>query len=324
MRSQGRPKRESRPLGASAAAKTRALGKRASEAPLFPGFTAHRILTPATQIHCVVGGNGPAVLLLHGYPQTHAIWHRVAPELARHYTVVCADLRGYGDSGKPPSDAAHAPYSKRAMAQEMVTLMRDLGHSCFRLVGHDRGGRVAHRLCLDHPEAVTHAAVLDISPTRTMYERTDRAFATAYYHWFFLIQPFDLPERLIGADPVYYLHRKLGGWGSAGLAHFDSRALAEYERCFSDPATIHASCEDYRAAASMDLEHDAADGAQKIRCPLLVLWGERGVVHRLFKPLEDWRAVADDVRGRSLPGGHYLAEELPRETLQELIPFLAL
>ena len=288
--------------------------------PFFPGFTAHRIRTAQTEIRCVVGGDGPPVLLLHGYPQTHVMWHRVAPALARQYTVVCADLRGYGDSGKPPSDPSHAPYSKRAMAGDMVELMRDLGHPRFRLAGHDRGGRVAHRLCLDHPDVVSHVAVLDISPTRTMYAATDMAFATAYYHWFFLIQPFDLPERLIGADPVYYLHRKLGGWGT-GLAHFDPRALAEYERCYSNPETIHASSEDYRAAASIDLEHDAANGAQRVGCPLLVLWGERGVVHRYFKPLDDWAAVATDVRGRALPCGHYLAEEVPDQTLAELTAF---
>ena len=291
-----------------------------SSETFFPGFTTHRIRTSGTEIRCVVGGNGPPMLLLHGYPQTHMMWHRVAPLLARDYTVVCADLRGYGDSGKPVSDETHAAYSKRAMAQDMVELMRDLGHPQFRLVGHDRGGRVAHRLCLDHPAAVTHVAVLDISPTRTMYERTDRAFATAYYHWFFLIQPFDLPERLIGADPTYYLRRKLGGWGT-GLDHFDPRALAEYERCFGNPETIHASCEDYRAAASIDLAHDAA--AQRITCPLLVLWGQRGIVNRLFDPLADWRAVADDVRGRALPCGHYLAEELPDDTLRELAVFFA-
>jgi haloacetate dehalogenase len=288
--------------------------------PLFPGFTTHRIRTSATEIRCAVGGDGPPVLLLHGYPQTHAMWHRVAPSLARNYTVVCADLRGYGDSGKPASDDAHAAYSKRAMAQDMVELMRDLGHPRFRLVGHDRGGRVAHRLCLDSPGAVLQVALLDISPTRTMYAHTDQAFATAYYHWFFLIQPFDLPERLIGADPVYYLRRKLGGWGT-GLDHFDPRALAEYERCFSNPETIHASCEDYRAAASIDLEHDAVE--QKVACPMLVLWGERGVVNRLFDPLADWRAVATNVQGRALAAGHYLAEEVPDETLRELTGFFA-
>lgn len=288
----------------------------------FPGFTTHRIRTSGAEIRCAVGGDGPPLLLLHGYPQTHVMWHRVAPAVARTYTVVCADLRGYGDSGKPPSDDTHVAYSKRAMAQDMVELMRDLGHGTFRLAGHDRGGRVAHRLCLDHPDCVSHVAMLDISPTRTMYAGTNQAFATAYYHWFFLIQPYDLPERLIGADPVYYLRRKLGGWGT-GLAHFDPRALAEYERCFKDPATIHATCEDYRAAASIDLVHDAQTEVQKIACPLLVLWGERGIVHRFFKPIDDWRAVASDVRGKALPCGHYLAEEVPEETLRELTAFFA-
>lgn len=296
-----------------------------ADAALFPGFVAHRIATTGTEIHAIVGGKGAPLLLLHGYPQTHAIWHQVAPRLAESYTVVCADLRGYGDSGKPASDATHAAYSKRAMAQDMVEVMRALGHERFRLVGHDRGGRVAHRLCLDHPGAVERVAVLDISPTRTMYRATTQSFATAYYHWFFLIQPYDLPERLIGADPVYYLRRKLGGWGSEGLAPFDARALAEYERCYANAATIHATCEDYRAAASIDLAHDDADAAagRKVRCPLLALWGERGVVHRLFDPIADWQAVATDVRGRALSSGHYLAEEIPQETLAELLPFLA-
>ena len=288
----------------------------------FPGFASHRIKTRDAEIRCVVGGDGPPVLMLHGYPQTHVMWHRVAPALVQTYTVVCADLRGYGESSKPVTDATHAAYSKRAMARDMVELMRELGHARFRLVGHDRGARVAHRLCLDHPSAVSHVAMLDISPTRTMYARTSQAFATAYYHWFFLIQPFDLPERLIGADPVYYLRRKLGGWGT-GLVHFDPRALAEYERCFSNPATIHATCEDYRAAASIDLLHDAESESQRVECPLLVLWGKRGVVDRFFEPLDDWRAVARDVRGQALACGHYLAEEKPEDTLQALRAFLA-
>jgi haloacetate dehalogenase len=205
----------------------------------------------------------------------------------------------------------------------MVELMRDLGHPRFRLAGHDRGGRVAHRLCLDHPDVVEQVAVLDISPTRTMYAGTDMGFATAYYHWFFLIQPFDLPEKLIGADPGYYLRRKLGGWGSAGLECFDPRALAEYERCFRDPATIHATCEDYRAAASIDLEHDAADADadRRVTCPLLVLWGEKGIVNRCFRPIVDWGAAAADVRGSTLPAGHYLAEEAPDATLEALQDF---
>jgi len=203
----------------------------------------------------------------------------------------------------------------------MVELMRALGSSRFRLAGHDRGGRVSHRLCLDHPEAVERVAVLDISPTRLMFGKTDQAFATAYYHWFFLIQPFDLPEKMIGADPVWYLHKKIGSWGSAAASHFDPHALAEYERCFSDSATIHATCEDYRAAASIDLEHDAQDANKRIACPLLVLWGAKGVVGRLFNPIDDWKSVADDVRGKALPCGHYLAEEVPELTLAELSAF---
>ncbi len=291
---------------------------------LFPGFAPKRIRTTGTEIHCVVGGTGPPLLLLHGYPQTHAMWHKVAPALAREYTVVCADLRGYGDSGKPASDETHAAYSKRSMAQDMVEVMTALGFPRFRLAGHDRGGRVAHRLCVDHLDAVERVAVLDISPTRTMFAETNQAFATAYYHWFFLIQSFDLPERMIGADPTFYLHRKIGAW-SGGLKLFDPRALAEYERCFVDPATIHATCEDYRAAASIDLAHDDADvaAARKVRCPLLALWGDKGVVNRMFSPLSDWRAVADDVRGRALPSGHFLAEEAPEGTLQELQTFFA-
>ena len=233
---------------------------------------------------------------------------------------MCADLRGYGDSSKPDGGAGHVGYSKRAMANDQVEMMRALGFARFGLVGHDRGARVAHRLCLDHPLAVERVALLDISPTRIMYAGTDMAFATAYYHWFFLIQPFDLPERLIGADPVYYLHRKLSGFSSR-LQIFDPRALAEYERCFSDPATIHATCEDYRAAATIDLEHDAADAHLRVECPLLALWGAKGVVHRLFDPIADWKSVARDVRGKALPSGHYLAEEVPEETLAELLAF---
>jgi haloacetate dehalogenase len=287
---------------------------------LFPGFRSERIRTAGAEIACVIGGSGPPVLLLHGYPQTHAMWHRIAPSLARRFTVVCTDLRGYGDSSKPKGGERHVNYSKRAMAADQVEVMRSLGFPRFRLAGHDRGGRVAHRLCLDHPQAVERVAVLDISPTRIMYGKTDQVFATAYYHWFFLIQPFDLPERLIGADPVYYLRRKIGSW-AGGLSYFDPRALAEYERCFSDPATIHASCEDYRAAAAIDLEHDAADTSARVTCPLLVLWGERGVVNRLFEPLRDWGGVATDVRGRAFPCAHFLAEEAPDETLAELLTF---
>ena len=287
---------------------------------LFPGFATRRIATSGAEIHCEQGGSGPPLLMLHGYPQTHAMWHKIAPALAKRFTVVCADLRGYGDSSKPDGGTGHAGYSKRAMAMDQIEVMRTLGFGRFGLVGHDRGGRVAHRLCLDHPLAVDRVALLDISPTRIMYAGTDMAFATAYYHWFFLIQPFDLPERLIGADPIYYLRQKPSGFSSR-LHIFDPRALAEYERCFRDPATIHATCEDYRAAATIDLEHDAADAHLRVECPLLALWGEKGVVHRLFDPIADWNKVARDVRGKALPSGHYLAEEVPEETLSELEGF---
>jgi haloacetate dehalogenase len=292
---------------------------------LFPGFTTRRIRTSGADIHCEIGGSGPPLLLLHGFPQTHAMWHKIAPALAEENTVVCADLRGYGDSSKPPSDAGHEPYSKRAMAQDMLEVMAELGFRRFQVGAHDRGARVTHRMCVDHPHAVERAALIDISPTRKMYRQTSFEFATAYYHWFFLIQPFDLPERLIGADPKHYLRRKTGSWGTASQAFFDNRAYAEYERCYANAATIHASCEDYRAAASIDLAHDDEDVAagRKVACPLLILWGANGVVNRYFKPLEDWREVAVDVRGSALPGGHYLAEELPAETLREFRAFFA-
>ncbi len=289
---------------------------------LFPGFEARRLPGAGADIAFVIGGSGPPILLLHGFPQTHAMWHAIAPRLAENHTVVCTDLRGYGDSGKPDGGERSVGYSKRATAADQVAVMRQLGFDRFALAGHDRGGRVAHRLCLDHPAAVERVAMLDISPTRIMYARTDKAFATAYYHWFFLIQPFDLPERMIGADPVYYLRRQMGGL-SPGGAVIDPRALAEYERCFRDPATIHAACEDYRAAAGIDLEHDAADADARVRCPLLVLWGDRGVVHRMFQPLVDWGSVATDVHGQALACGHFLPEEAPDATCAALAAFFS-
>jgi len=266
----------------------------------------------------------PPLLLLHGFPQTHAMWHKVVPLLAAEFALVLPDLRGYGDSDKPPADATHATYSKRTMAADNVALMRLLGFERFAVCGHDRGGRVAHRMALDHPQAVERLMLLDISPTLTMYRRTDMEFARAYYHWFFLIQPEPLPERLIGADPVFYLRKKLGGWGSHGLELFDPRALAEYERCFSDPAAIHAMCEDYRAAASIDLEQDRADASARIACPTRVLWGEQGVVHRLFAPIADWQAkAAGTVSGCPTPGGHYIAEESPGLLVPEVQSFFS-
>ncbi len=288
---------------------------------MFEGFERIQIESRGATINAVRGGEGPPVLLLHGYPQTLAMWHLIAPRLTASFTVVATDLRGYGDSSKPEGGEEHAGYSKRAMAADQVEVMRTLGFGSFAVLGHDRGGRVAHRMALDHPQSVTRLAVLDIVPTRHVFETADKELAMAYYHWFFLSQPYDLPERLIGADPDYYLRKKLGGWGT-GFDSFASEAYAEYERCFRDPRTIHASCEDYRAAATIDLEHDGADRDRKVGCPLLALWGEQGVVERLYDVLGVWRGYASDVRGRALPCGHYLAEERPEETAEELVTFL--
>ncbi len=288
---------------------------------MFEGFERIQIETRGATINAVRGGEGPPVLLLHGYPQTLAMWHLVMPRLTASFTVVASDLRGYGDSSKPEGGEEHGGYSKRAMAADQVEVMRTLGFGSFAVVGHDRGGRVAHRMALDHPQSVTRLAVLDIVPTRHVFETADKELAMAYYHWFFLSQPYDLPERLIGADPDYYLRKKLGGWGT-GFDSFASEAYAEYERCFRDPRTIHSSCEDYRAAATIDLEHDGADRDRKVGCPLLALWGEQGVVERLYDVLGVWRRYASNVRGRALPCGHYLAEERPEETAEELVTFL--
>jgi haloacetate dehalogenase len=272
------------------------------------------------RLSCESAGSGPPLLLLHGYPQTRACWAAVVPALARHFTVVAADLRGYGDSDKPPGGPGHVAYAKRTMAADMVGLMAELGFDRFDVAGHDRGGRVAHRMALDHPDVVRRVAVLDIVPTRTLFAGTDQAFATAYYHWFFLIQPDGLPETMIGRDPGWFLRETVRRW-SGGGRRVPEWAIAEYVRCFSDPAAIHASCEDYRAAASIDLDHDAADGDRRLTHPLLVLWGEQGAMHRLKDVLATWRALADDVRGRHLPCGHFLPEECPEETAAELIAF---
>ena len=289
---------------------------------LFPGFTKKRIRTSTATINLVTGGSGPAVLLLHGYPETHAMWHKVAPALARDYTVVCADLRGYGDSSKPKGLPDHSNYSKRALAKDMVEVMEALGHSRFHVVGHDRGGRVGHRMARDHGKRVQSLTVLDISPTLKMYQSTDKAFATAYYHWFFLIQKYPLPEKLLARQVPHYILGRIGR-GKSGLKHFSREAQREYVRCFRDPRTIHATCEDYRAAATIDLEHDRKDLGRKIAMPVLVLWGKQGVIARMFKPLSDWREVARDVRGRAIDCGHFLPEEKPVEVLTELRRFLA-
>ena len=290
---------------------------------LFPEFRVFDADVEGVRIHGVEGPrrDAPAILLLHGYPQTHAIWHKVAPRLARRFNVVAADLRGYGDSAKPPTTADHAPYAKRAMALDQVRLMRSLGHERFHLCGHDRGARVAHRLAVDHPEAVRSLAVLDIAPTLAMYEQTSEAFARAYWHWFFLILPAPVPETMIGADPLFLLRAKMGS-GSAGMGSFAPEAWAEYERCFT-PEMIHASCEDYRASAAIDLGHDRADreAGRRVRVPLLALWGKNGVIERCFRPMDEWRRVADDVRGSALPAGHYLPEEVPEHVCNELEGF---
>ena len=249
------------------------------------------------------------------------MWHKLAPSLARRFTLVIPDLRGYGRSSKPPTTPDHAPYSKRAMAADMVAVMRALGHERFAVVGHDRGGRVAHRLAADHPDRVTRLAVLDIAPTREMYRHTTDSFARAYWHWFFLIQPAPFPEAMIGADPDAYWRKKCGS-GSAGLTPFTADALREYLTCFRDPATIHASCEDYRAAATIDIAHDDADGDARLPMPVLALWGRTGVIERCFDALALWRMRAEDVRGEALPGGHYLAEELPGLVAGHLLAFL--
>jgi len=284
------------------------------------GFQQDRITTTGAEINLRRAGEGPPLLLLHGYPQTHVMWHKIAPALAERFTVVLTDLRGYGDSAKPPGGDNHEAYSKRAMAQDQIEVMTALGFDSFAVAGHDRGARVGHRLSLDHPERVSKLALLDIAPTLAMYERTDMAFASAYYHWFFLIQPYDLPERLIGADPDFYLEKKIGKW-SQNPGAFTAAALAEYKRCFRDPATIHATCEDYRAAAGIDLEHDRADLGRKVACPVLALWGAKGVIARSYPVLEIWRERVRDLRGKALPCGHFLAEEAPTETVAELLNF---
>lgn len=289
---------------------------------LFPGFKTRKIRTRGATINLVAGGEGPPVLLLHGYPETHAMWHKVAPALARDHTVVCADLRGYGDSSKPKGLADHSNYSKRAMAQDMVEVMAQLGHASFHLVGHDRGARVSHRLARDHAKHVRTLSVMDISPTLRMYQKTDMAFARAYYHWFFLIQPAPLPEKMLrGIGPDYVLGRV--GRGLSGLKPFSKAALREYTRCFADPRTIHATCEDYRAAAGIDLVHDRKDLKKKLAMPVLALWGKQAVVEAQFDCLADWRAVAKDVRGRALDCGHLLPEERPAEVLREVERFIA-
>ncbi|SDY88862.1 haloacetate dehalogenase [Amycolatopsis xylanica] len=292
--------------------------------PLPASFTRRSVDADGVRINTVVGGEGPPVLLLHGYPQTHLIWHHVAPLLAAEHTVVLADLRGYGDSDKPPSGAEHAGYSKRVMALDMVRVMRAFGFDRFAVLGHDRGARVGHRLALDHPGAVTALAVLDVVPTLHAFQRADTHFGLGYYHWFFLAAGDGIPERLIGNDPEFWVRSRMEARHQGGVP-FDPAALREYVRCFSDPAAIHASCEDYRAAASIDLEHDDADAAQGlvVTCPVLALWGRHSFVGRTYDVVNVWREYATDVQGYALPSDHYVPEEAPLELVSAFQAFLA-
>jgi haloacetate dehalogenase len=270
-------------------------------------------------------GSGPALLLAHGHPQTHVMWHKVWPYLTQHFTCVAADLRGYGDSEKPQGGEQHEGYSKRVMAQDFVDLMEHLGHAHFDILAHDRGARVMHRLALDHSARVGRMMLLDIAPTLDMYEGTTRGFAQAYFHWFFLVQPAPLPDRMIETDPPFYIRSVMGG-RHAGLAPFTEQAFAEYERCSRKPGWAHAICEDYRASNTIDLEHDREDRANGINltCPTRVLWGGRGVVAKHFQVLDLWRNVADQVDGRALDSGHYIAEEVPEALIAEVQNFFKL
>ena len=294
---------------------------------MFAQHTLHRISANGITINARVSDSRskPPLLLLHGHPQTHLIWHKVEPELSKHFSIVAADLRGYGDSDKPASNASvnHAPYSKREMAKDMVELMHGLGFERFKVLAHDRGARVAHRMLVDHADSVDRATLLDISPTLAMYEQTDMEFARAYFHWFFLIQREPLPETMIQADPEFFIEKMMGN-RHAGLSAFTPEVLAEYRRCIRLPGIAHSICEDYRAAATIDLEHDRADreAGRKVTQPLQILWGANGVIEKCFKPLDDWQRVAVNVRGSSVPCGHYIPEEAPDALLAAALPFL--
>ena len=293
----------------------------------FEGFDTRQVATNGAEVCLRTGGDpdAPPLLLLHGFPQTHVMWQRVAQRLKHDFFLVMPDLRGYGDSSHAPGLPDHSNYSKRSLAQDLVEVMDTLGFADFALCGHDRGGRVAHRLALDHPARISKLCVIDIAPTLDMYAHTDFDFARAYYHWFHLIQPAPLPELMIGGNARAYLHAKLGGWGSAGLGHIEPEALAEYERCFCRAESIHTACEDYRASAGIDLAHDRESRArgEKIACDTLVLWGAHGVVQRLFDPLALWQAqCAASVTGWAMPAGHFIPEQLPEETAAALRSFM--
>jgi len=294
-------------------------GADAAAPQFFPGFRSIRVDTPEVQINGVIGGSGPPLLLLHGSPQTHITWRKVAPELAKHFTVVATDLRGYGDSGRPSDGRNHEGYSKRAMANDQVAVMRKLGFDEFAVVGHDRGGRVGHRMALDHPQSVTELAVLDIVPSYKVFTTVTREVATRYYYQFLLIQPSPIPETLIGNSAEFWLRTRMR---DAIPDFVDDAAFAEYFRCFRTPENIHANCEDYRAYASIDLEHDQAELDKKVECPLLALWGSRGRLEPMYDVLSCWRERATNVRGKRIEATHWLPEEVPNEICVELNGFL--
>ncbi len=292
---------------------------------LFPGFESREIETAAGRIFLRTGGSGPPLLLIHGFPQTHAMWHRVAPQLAEHFSLVMPDLRGYGRSSAPPGDAGHMTYSKRAMAEDMIAVMEGLGHSAFRVVGHDRGARVAYRLALDHPARVERLALLDIAPTVTMWDTMDAEKAMKVYHWAFLAQPTPMPETLLQGASAMWLDHTIASWSRDGLDAYDPRAMDDYRAFFAEPARIHACCEDYRAGATVDVEHDRADLAmtKRIFCPVYVLWGTRGIP-AAGGPLNQWiRTFAPRAEGKAIDAGHFVAEENPQATLDALLPFLS-
>jgi haloacetate dehalogenase len=289
---------------------------------VFENFRRGKIEVGDVDINYVAAGHGPPLLLLHGFPQNLAMWAKVAPILARGHTIVCADLRGYGDSSKPKCAPDNANYSFRAMANDQVALMRALGFERFHVIGHDRGGRTAHRMALDHPDRVLSLTVLDIVPTYAMFMETNRHVAGAYWHWYFLSQPEPLPERLIGTDPNFFYETCLTGWGATKLADFDSEMLADYRRCWRDAGMIHGSCSDYRAGATVDLELDGADLDKKVRCPTLVVWGGNGVIQKYFDVAAAWRSRCTMVSTETLPGGHFFVDQFPDDIARILGQFL--
>ena len=295
---------------------------------MFDSFRSLDVSLPSTTAFCRVGGAGPPIVMLHGFPETHLMWRDVAPILARHHTVVCPDLRGYGQSGCPPSDENHEPYAKRSMANDVADLMLHLGFHSFGLVGHDRGGRVAYRLALDHPERVASLALLDIVPTDAAWANADDRFALAFWPWALLAQPAPLPERLLAGDPDAVVQDALDSWGTPA-ATFPPEVRAAYAMQFRDPARAHAICEEYRAAASLDRMHDRADleRGRQFKSPTLVLWSASGGLANWYSetggPLELWRRLCPSVQGRAFMGGHFFPEEAPEEMAHALITFFA-